>query len=161
MDRRPSRLAGRIIPLDGERDRRRKAPPLPADYDPSVRRAWRDFWRSPVAQAADRAADLPALLMWAHALNEWQRVVPVVQETPTVEGSQGQPVLNPLVSYLRHLAETIHHYELHFGMTPRARAQLGLTIGAAKLTAQELNRRLGVKPATTTPAAWEEEWEAE
>ena len=124
-----------------------------------MRRAWRDFWQSPVAQAVDRRADMPALMMWAHALNEWHTVIPVFEGQRVVAGSQGQPVLNPLNTYLREQAELIQHYEQHFGMTPRARAQLGLTIGAAKLTAQELNRRLGQDPVAAVPAPWEREWE--
>ena len=48
-------------------------------------------------------------------------------------------------------------------MTSLSRSRLGLTLGQAKLTAQELNRRLakaGVsQEVAVVPQAWEAEWD--
>jgi len=157
-DRRPSRVAGRIIELAAPSERQR-VPRLPIGLHPAAWRAWRDYWRSPVAQAVDRLADMGALRRWAEPLSEWHTVAPAVQEDRTVAGSQGQPVLSPSAGYLRHLSDEIRFYEGQFGMTPLSRSRLGLTIGHAKLTAQELNRRLEHKPAQVESAVWASEWE--
>lgn len=143
-----------------------RVPPLPHEYMTGVRRAWRSFWRSPIAQAVDREADMTALLHWAWCLNEMETVLPVLAKARLISTPGGQPTLNPLASYVKQLREAVQHAEIEFGMSPLSRSRLGLTIGQAKLTAQELNRRLdkqGQEPARDlVPAevtSWEAEWQ--
>ena len=54
----------------------------------------------------------------------------------------GQPVLNPLAPYLATLEATIARAEQELGLTPMARAKLGIVIGQEALTADALNRSL-------------------
>ena len=87
---------------------------------------WRQFWESPAATAAHPESDLPRLIRWIHATDEYDRTVKVVRSSRLVRGSMGQPVLNPLVAYLVYLEGLISKAEGEFGMTPMARHRLNL-----------------------------------
>lgn len=133
------------------------APPeglLPA----SVNR-WDEFWQSDVARAVDRNAHMGALRDWIEAVDERERVLPILRENRLVEGSQGQPVLNPLASYLGQREAVIARAEAQFGMTPGAMARLGLTVGQAKLTAATLNAMLDRRPSGDSDST--ETWAAD
>ena len=79
---------------------------------------------------------MPALQRWAHCLSERERFSELIESSPLVKGSTGQPVNNPLVGQVAKLTREIAHYEEHFGMTPLARMRLGID-ALAELT----NRR--------------------
>ena len=148
--------------VGGKAEKPVRIPSLPASYQASVKRVWRDFWRSPVAQAVNREADLAPLLDWAWDRNELATVIPVLTKARLITGPVGQPGLNPLAAYVNQLRTRIARVEIEFGMTPLARSRLGLTIGQAKLTAQELNRRLerqGEAAPARIAESWESEWE--
>lgn len=117
-------------------------PAPPADLLPETVARWDEFWQSDVARAVDRTAHMGALRDWIEAVDERARVMPILRENRLVEGSQGQPVLNPLASYLQQREAVIARAEAQFGMTPGAMARLGLTVGQAKLTAATLNAML-------------------
>jgi P27 family predicted phage terminase small subunit len=87
---------------------------------------WRQFWESPAAAAVHLESDLPRLVRWIHAADEYDRAAKVVKTSRLVRGSMGQPVLNPLVAYLMHLDGLISKAEAEFGMTPMARHRLKL-----------------------------------
>jgi P27 family predicted phage terminase small subunit len=87
---------------------------------------WRQFWESPAAKAVHAESDLPRLVRWIHATDEYDRAVKVVRASRLVRGSMGQPVLNPLVAYLMYLEGLISKAEGEFGMTPMARHRLNL-----------------------------------
>jgi P27 family predicted phage terminase small subunit len=104
-------------------------------------RRWEAFWRSEVAQVIDLGSDLPALRRWIQASDEFERTVGLIAGTGRlVQGSMGQPVLNPLYGLLRDLHAQITRAESEFGMTPMARLRLGLSIGELKLQAQRLRQ---------------------
>lgn len=131
---------------------------------PVTRKLWRAYWQSAVSRAAEINADQHILSRWIQAVDEWERVYPVFKAARLVKGSMGQPTLNPLVNYLRRLEDSITYAEQQLGMTPSARARLGIAIGEAKLTAEELNRRLSVSAVQVAdvelPDTWEGEWQA-
>lgn len=87
---------------------------------------WRSFWESPAAKAVNLDSDLPRLERWIQASDEYDRAAKTVRQARLVKGSMGQPVLNPLVSYLAHLEGVIRSAETDFGMTPAARTRLKL-----------------------------------
>ena len=89
---------------------------------------WRRFWESPAAQAVSVESDLPRLIRWIQATDEYDRAATVVRQSRLVKGSMGQPVLNPLVAYLIHLDGLISKAEGEFGMTPMARQRLKLDL---------------------------------
>ena len=63
----------------------------------------------------------------------------------------GQPVLNPLVNYLRGVEKTIAQLEAAYGMHPRARADLRLIFRQEQLTATQINE-IAAKAAKARPA---------
>jgi len=119
-----------------------RTPSLPKGYLPSVRRAWRDYWESPVAQIVSKQTDMMALTDWAWAENE-------------LMGERASP--EPRLPYLKYLTELVGKLRVEFGMTPLARTRLSITVGQAKLTMQELNKRLAQAPeADPRFKDWEE-----
>ena len=99
---------------------------------------WKDFFASEVSEVVG-PADRYALRRWIEAVDQRERYAELVRDEPTVEGSQGQPVLNPLAKRLDAIENEIRKFEAQFGMTPKARADLGVQTGAAAMTAQRLN----------------------
>ena len=106
-------------------------PRPPAGLLKPSRDRWRQFWDSPAAQAVNPESDLPRLIRWIQATDEYDRAAKVVREARLVKGSMGQPVLNPLVAYLIHLDGLISKAEGEFGMTPMARQRLKLDLEPA------------------------------
>jgi P27 family predicted phage terminase small subunit len=103
------------------------SPPKPPSglLKPS-RDRWAKFWQSQAAAAVDPTSDMPRLIRWIEASDEYDRTVKIVRSARLVKGSMGQPVLNPLIAYLMHLESMITRTEKEFGMTPAARARLRL-----------------------------------
>lgn len=87
---------------------------------------WKAFWESPAALLVDQRSDMPRLIRWIQAADEYDRAGEVVRKARLVRGSTGQPSLNPLVGYLIHLDGLISRAEGEFGMTPLARMRLKL-----------------------------------
>ena len=136
-------------------------PALPRSYAASVRKAWRDYWRSPISKVVKVGGGEAALVHWAWCMNELAKVLPVLSAAPVIDGPGRSVVLNPLAQYAQHLRTAIARVEIEFGMTPLARERLGLAIGEARLTAQELNRRLtqSQPPAGDEPQRDDDSWE--
>ena len=103
------------------------APRPPAGLLKPARDRWRKFWESQAASVVDLDSDLPRLVRWVHATDEYDRAAKVVKQARLVRGSTGQPSLNPLVAYLVHLDGVISRAEADFGMTPLARLKLKLS----------------------------------
>lgn len=115
-------------------------PDPPKGITKPARQCWESFWQSDVAAAIDIQADSHRLLRWITAVDEWHRVGKAFRKERVVSGSMGQPVINPLATYLTSLEATIKAAEAEFGMTPMARLKLGIAVGQAAKTAADLNR---------------------
>jgi P27 family predicted phage terminase small subunit len=102
------------------------APKPPAGLLKPSRDRWAQFWESQAAAVVDLDSDMPRLVRWIQAADEYDRAAKVVRQTRLVKGSMGQPVLNPLIAYLIHLDTLISRAETEFGMTPAARLRLKL-----------------------------------
>jgi P27 family predicted phage terminase small subunit len=100
--------------------------------------AWSALWSSPVASTY-LPSDLPALRRLFELLDERERAFSVARDGRLTEGSKGQPVLNPLLAYVGDLATEIRALEDRFGLTPRARMQLGIAFGEAHRSLDALN----------------------
>ena len=112
-----------------------------------------------LAQAVDRAVDLPLIERWIQISDEYERVFAIFKQTSLVKGSTGQPALNPLASYIASLWVELRAAETELGMTPLARQRLGIAYGQARLTAQDLNRRLEERRPQEPREPWEDEWD--
>jgi P27 family predicted phage terminase small subunit len=89
-----------------------------------------------------KPGDLAGLERWIVSVDEWARAMRALRRQRIVEGSTGQPALNPLASYVASREAAIMDAEEKYGMTPMGRLKLGIAVGQAKLTAAELNRAL-------------------
>jgi len=105
-----------------------------------TRKSWEAFWTSEVAAAVDASSDMPAIVRLFTLLDERERALRIYRRARLVSGSQGQPVLSPAFKAIAVLDSEIRQLEDRFGLTPRARAALGISIGQARLTLDELNR---------------------
>lgn len=128
-----------VIALQGD------APPVP-NAPPgilaSLRRAWSDFWASSLAQVVVPASDMQALTRLWRLYDERERAYRAGRAERLVEGSQGQPRLNPLLRYVADLDAEIRQLEDRFGLTPLARLRLGVVLGEAHRSLDDLNALL-------------------
>ena len=101
--------------------------------------AWDALWASPVASTY-LASDLPALRRLFALSDERERAFrAAVKSGRMTEGHKGQPVLNPALRYVGDLDAEIRQLEDRFGLTPRARMQLGVAFGEAHRSLDALN----------------------
>lgn len=115
---------------------------MPANLLASTKAIWRSFWRSALAQAVDPNTDTAAIVRLFTLLDERERAYRGFRRKRLMEGSQGQSVLNPLARAMNAFDPEIRQLEDRLGMTPRARLQLGITLGEAAKSLAELNRIL-------------------
>jgi P27 family predicted phage terminase small subunit len=113
----------------------------------ATRRAWARYWQSDVATVATEAdRDLVERLFVFR--DEHARALRTLRATGErmVSGSRSQPRLSPLLDLVFKLEGAIHTLETELGLSPLARARLGIAVGQATLTAAELNRMTRDRP---------------
>lgn len=115
--------------------------PEPPDYLlPVTVTRWAAYWTSPVAKLVDAVSDLPALerLFWLYDDLERSRLA-VAETGHVIKGSKGQTVMNPLLRHMQAQAAETRQLEDRFGLSPRARLSLNLTLGQAAQSLADLN----------------------
>lgn len=113
-------------------------PEPPQPLKAKARQVWEAFWRSPVAAALDPASDGFIVARWIAYVDEWYTIQRTLRkEGLMTTGSQGQPVLHPLAKHRQALETAIAAIEKQLGLTPQARAQLGISINAYKRSSAE------------------------
>ena len=118
-------------------------PPAPNGLLKSTELRWAAYWSSPVSSAADPVTDRPALERLFQCYDEHDRVGRAFRKQRTTEGRDGGERVNPLLTYLRYLGVEITKLEDRFGLTPRSRLALGVTLGAAKRSLSDLITEVG------------------
>lgn len=114
-----------------------EVPDPPPDLLPATKSWWDELWSSDIRQAWERS-DWPALRRLAEMYDERERALQGYRQQRLVEGSTGQPVLNPLWKLVEGLDKEIRQLEDRFGLSPKARLQLGITFGQAQTSMQAL-----------------------
>jgi hypothetical protein len=114
------------------------APPPPTGLLRASRAAWEALWASPLASTF-LGSDLPALGRLFELRDERVRAFHAARRARVVLGSKDQPVLSPLLGYVASLDAETRALEDRFGLTPRARLQLGVTLGEAHRSLADLN----------------------
>ncbi len=104
-----------------------------------IREAWDQFWASDLAQVVTDP-DRPVVFRMFSLRNDQERALRRYRSNPYITGSQGQPVQNPAFQEAMALERQVLALEDRLGLSPKARAQLGIAIGEARMTAAELNR---------------------
>lgn len=115
-------------------------PPDPPDgLLERTKEIWECFWTSPVAGLIDRTSDLPALGRLFTLYDDADRFRMSIRESAMIKGAKGQMVRNPFVKDLKDTQTAILHLEDRFGLSPRARLGLNLSLTTAAKTMAELN----------------------
>ena len=123
------------------------SPPAPAGLRPETAERWGLYWRSDVSKLVDRDVDLTALERLFTLYDQRDRDLATIEaEGSVVVGSQNQPVRHPLGRAVLEYGTEIGRLEDRFGVSPRGRLQLGLTVGAGPSTPEGLSAALVVDP---------------
>ena len=122
--------------------KKRKVPPPPRGLLKQTEKLWKDYWNSQLAQVVEPDTDLPAITRLFTLYDERERAYRGFRMRRLIIGSQGQPVLNPLGRLMLQLDAEIHQLEDRLGLTPKSRLQLGITLGDAMRSLDDLNRKL-------------------
>ena len=117
-------------------------PAFPRGLLKRSREIWVRFWESELAVHVDRSADLYRIERWARDVDELERAWRLYRQSRFTTGSMGQTRLNSVWKVIQDCETRIAKAEEQLGMTPLARARLGLTLGAAATTLDDLNRRM-------------------
>jgi len=122
-------------------------PAADPEWRPVTVERWNEFFSSQVASQVD-VSDRGALRRLFRLYDEIDRLWEAVEATGrVVEGSQGQPRPNPLYKQVSEFQAEARQLEDRFGLSPRARLQLGIALGAAHASLDALNERLQAKVA--------------
>lgn len=119
------------------------APNPPEGVLQPTRDAWDRYWGSDLAKLCEPDTDGEAIARLFTLYDQRRRAFDASKSQLLVEGSQGQPVLNPLVKYVESLDKEIRALEDRFGLTPKARLALGIAFGEMTKSLDDLNRTLG------------------
>ena len=123
---RPSRL--RLVP-GGLVER--GLPRAPRGLLQNLRDRWDRFWRSDLAQLTEADTNLGAITRLFTLYDERERAYRGYRKERIVEGHKGQPVLNPLGRLMAAMDTEIRQLEDRFGLNPKARLLMGITLGEA------------------------------
>lgn len=114
-------------------------PEAEASWLPEIAEQWQDFWTTDLSNAIDKA-QLPVLKRLFRLRNEHQMLLDIaMQEDYFTAGSTGQLKIHPARDELRKLEPLIVALEDRLGLSPKAKANLGLATGQAMLTVEHLN----------------------
>lgn len=102
-------------------------PRRPTGLCPEAVRQWDEFWKSPVSRAIT-PADRGVVLRWIDAVDRYLRLVAEADLAPTVKGSQGQDVVNPLYKIAEQALGTVERAEKQIGIGSLNRSSLGVTV---------------------------------
>ena len=140
VEQRENRIKPKLI--DIESYKKREIPQLAGRTLKSTKIWWEEFWTSDLSSAIDIKSDLPVIQRLASLMDERERIYKQAKKERLVTGSQGQVVLNPLYHALLKIDAEIRNLEDRIGLNPKARGQLGISIGQAKKTLDDLNSEL-------------------
>jgi P27 family predicted phage terminase small subunit len=119
-----------------------KVPPPPTGLLKATRQAWERFWGSSLASLVVPDTDLLALERLWTLYDERARALGGYRRGRLVRGSMGQVALNPLAKAIQAFDVEIRALEDRFGLTPMARLRLGVQLGEAAKSLEELNASL-------------------
>ena len=118
-------------------------PSAPDGLRPATVARWVLYWCSDVSKLVDRDVDLTAIERLFQLYDARARDLATIEKEGAVAvGSQGQPVRHPLARAVLEYGTEIGRLEDRFGVSPRGRLQLGLTVGAGPSTPEGLSAAL-------------------
>jgi P27 family predicted phage terminase small subunit len=102
-------------------------PPPPDDLTPELTAVWAALWQSDTAAVIEET-DLPVVYRLFGLYAQHKKAADVVLQGLVVKGSVGQVRVNPLADHLLKLETAILRLENELGLTPMARARLGVLL---------------------------------
>jgi P27 family predicted phage terminase small subunit len=115
-------------------------PPGGGQFLAATKSAWEAFWADPLLANLVKPADQPALVRLFGLYDERERMVREVKRQRMTKGSTGQVTVNPASKEVASLDGRIDKLEAAFGITPKARLALGISLGAAARSLDDINR---------------------
>lgn len=112
----------------------------------SSKASWDRFWSSPLAKIVVPDTDGDAIARLWTLKDERARIFTAIRRQRMVRGSKGQPRANPLYAQIASLDAAIQQLEDRFGMSAKARLQLGVILGDAARSLSDLNADLETDP---------------
>jgi hypothetical protein len=138
VDNRPQRAA--LVALPSRAGGGGSVAPTPSrSWLKTTKDAWAEFFASDRAAVLD-AVTLPAFRRLFEMRDMQRRAWARYVKQPYVDGSQGQLVANPAFDEAMKLERAIVALEDRYGISLKALANLGVSVGQAVITAAELNR---------------------
>lgn len=115
-------------------------PSPPSELNDRQTEMWNVLWSSPVSRLWNESMDGGAVRRYCEYFDQWlDALVDLQRRGYITAGSQGQDVVSVEAQYVQKLEGLILKLEEKLGLTPMARARLGLTIAEGQKTAAELN----------------------
>lgn len=128
-----------VVPPGDAPDEPRKKPAASTEWLACTRDDWNDVWADNVMAAIyNPGTDLQPLYRLFGLRDDRERFRRAVRRKPLVDGSKGQPVTNPLAKLIPSLDRDILALEDRFGLSPKARLMLGVTLARAGASLDEL-----------------------
>lgn len=104
--------------------------------------AWDAYWDDAVASVMT-PVDKAVLLRWISEMDRYLRLSAEADRKPTVRGSQGQPVENPLYATAYKALAAVQACEKQMGMGALNRSALGIAVITEQKSLQDMNARYG------------------
>ena len=120
-------------------DVRHPVPPPPEGLLDKYTEQWNAFWSSPLVSVIVPELDTDTIETLFRLRDERERSLRAGRRKRLVNGSQGQPVLNPLLDYALKLQKDIRALEDRLAANPKARMVIGVLFGEAHRTLDDLN----------------------
>jgi hypothetical protein len=119
----------------------RTVPAAPRGLLKAQREWWDAFWQHRISAVADPPAQ-PLVRRLVRYYDLLDRYLEKVRGEPFVEGSQGQPRINPLHAEIRALEQSIRGLEKDLAITPYERTRLGVAQIDEQKSLADLNAAL-------------------
>ena len=112
----------------------------PTGLLPETVASWDAYWLSSLAQQVTMTTDLPALRRLFRMYDDLDRSWAIYLANPEVEGSTGQTRISHFAKHIAELEPLVRNLEDRFGLSPKARLELGVVLGDAARSLEDLYR---------------------
>jgi P27 family predicted phage terminase small subunit len=128
-----------VVPKDQASDLSLGVPEPPRGLSDKSQQAWIRLWSSPIARVMLPQLDAETIEMLLRMRDERDTEFRLGKRQRMVIGSQGQPVINPLISHAIVMQKEIRALEDRLGLNPAARLKLGVLLGDATRSIADVN----------------------
>jgi P27 family predicted phage terminase small subunit len=104
--------------------------------------AWEAYWNDGVCRV-QTPVDRAVLIRWVREMDRYLRLSAEADQQPSVRGSQGQPVENPLYGTAYKALAAVQACEKQMGMGALNRSALGIAVITERRSLADMNSRYG------------------